>query len=101
MNGNLIRCSGYFEESCISHFLRGIIQNKFIWETLVETTMGNHKEDKISIIMNDGNRVREIIQEGIRQALLNHKRAWNPICEWKNNKVVWISPDKILISNDE
>lgn len=55
-------------------------------------------EDKISIILNDTNKVTAIIQSGIRAALLKHKQAGNPICEWKNNKVVWIEPEKIPIS---
>ncbi len=52
-------------------------------------------EDKISIILNNTEKVTAIIQSGIRAALLKHKQAGNPVCEWKNNEVVWIDPDKI------
>lgn len=52
-------------------------------------------KDKISIILNDTDKVTAIIQSGIRAALLKHKQAGNPVCEWKNNKVVWIEPEKI------
>jgi hypothetical protein len=53
-----------------------------------------HK-DKISLILNNTKLVTAIIQSGIRDALLKHKQAGNPVCEWKNNKVVWIAPEKI------
>ena len=52
-------------------------------------------EDKISQIMNDPKKIRDIIQLGIDAALLKHKQAGNPVCEWKNNKVIWIAPENI------
>jgi hypothetical protein len=52
-------------------------------------------EDKISVILNDTKKITAIIQSGIKSALLKHKQAGNPICEWKNNKVIWIEPEKI------
>jgi hypothetical protein len=58
--------------------------------------MQNKKtQNHIQKILNDPEKVKEIIQEGIRGALLKHKQAGNPICEWKNGKVVWIPPEKI------
>ena len=54
-------------------------------------------EDKISQIMNDPKKVRDIIQSGIDAALLKHKQAGNPVCEWKNNKIIWIAPENIPV----
>lgn len=54
-------------------------------------------EDKISRIMNDPQKVREIIQSGINDALLKHKQAGNPVCGWKNGKVFWVQPEDIKI----
>jgi hypothetical protein len=60
--------------------------------------MKQYKNDeKISQIMNDAEQVREIIQEGINAALLKHKQADYPICESRNNKIVWIQPEDIKI----
>ena len=62
--------------------------------------MGNKiskNNDSISIILNDSARVTMIIQEGIKTALLKHKQVGNPICEWRDNKVVWISPENIPV----
>ena len=57
----------------------------------------NKNDDSISIILNDSARVTTIIQEGIKTALLKHKQAGNPVCEWRDNKVVWISPENIPV----
>ena len=56
-------------------------------------------DDTISIILNDSAKVTMIIQEGIKTALLKHKQAGNPVCEWRDNKVVWISPENIPVGS--
>lgn len=55
-------------------------------------------EDNISKVLNDPSKVTQIIQSGIRDALLKHKQAGNQICVWRDNKVVWIPPEKIVIN---
>lgn len=57
----------------------------------------NKNDERISIILNDTAKVTMIIQEGIKTALLKHKQVGNPICEWRDNKVVWISPENIPV----
>ncbi len=54
--------------------------------------------DNITKILNDSEKVTKIIQSGINDALLKHKQAGNQICEWRDNKVVWIPPEKIVIN---
>jgi hypothetical protein len=56
------------------------------------------KEDKISQIMNDPDKVRDIIQSGINAALLKHKQAGNPVCGWKNGEVFWVQPENIIVN---
>ncbi len=58
----------------------------------------NLVNDNITQILNDPERVTKIIQSGIQEALLKHKQAGNRICEWRNNQVVWIPPEKIVIN---
>ena len=43
----------------------------------------------------DPDRLTRIIQDGIREGIMEHKRAGNPVCEWRDNKVVWIQPEDI------
>ena len=54
-------------------------------------------EDQISKILNDPEKVRQIIQSAINDALLKHKRAGNAVCELREGKVVWIKPKDIVI----
>lgn len=58
----------------------------------------NLVDDNITKILNDPEKVTKIIQSGIRNALLKHKQAGNQVCEWRNNKVVWIPAEKIIIN---
>lgn len=55
-------------------------------------------DDNITEILNDPDKVTKIIQSGIQDALLKHKQAGNQVCEWRNNKVVWIPAEKIVIN---
>lgn len=57
-------------------------------------------EDEISKIMNDSSRLTQILQAGIRAALLKHKQAGNPVCEWRKNKIVWIPAEEIPVSKE-
>jgi len=57
--------------------------------------------DKISKIFSDSVGLTQTLQSGIYTALLKHKQAGNAVCEWKNEQVVWISPEKILEKSDE
>lgn len=58
-------------------------------------------EDKISSILNDSEKVREIIQSGIYAALLKHKQAGNSVCTWKNGKVFWVQPENIHLTKNK
>ena len=55
-------------------------------------------DDDISKLFEDPIKIMQIIQAGINAALLKHKQAGNPVCEWRNDKVHWIAPEKIKIS---
>jgi len=55
-------------------------------------------EDNISNILNDATKVTKIIQSGIRDALIKHKQAGNQICVWRDNKIVWIPAERIVIN---
>ena len=56
-------------------------------------------DDNISKVLNDPSKVTKIIQTGIRDALLKHKQAGNQICVWRDNKVMWIPAEKIVIND--
>jgi len=58
----------------------------------------NREDNNITNILHDSARVTQIIQSGISDALLKHKQAGNQVCEWRDNKVVWIQPENIAVN---
>ena len=46
-------------------------------------------------LFNDDARIQAALDEAVRAAILDHKRAGNPIATWRDGKVVWLSPDEI------
>ena len=53
--------------------------------------------DNISKILNNPAKVTQIIQSGIKAALIKHKQAGNPVCEWRDDKIIWIPPEQIPV----
>lgn len=51
-------------------------------------------------ILNHPEKMREIMQLGIYKALLQHKRANNPICESRDGNIRWVQPKDIKIPFD-
>ncbi|HEY7294159.1 MAG TPA: hypothetical protein VH916_03915 [Dehalococcoidia bacterium] len=43
----------------------------------------------------DTDRILKAMDEAVRAAILDHKRAGNPIAIWRDGQVVWLSPDEI------
>lgn len=39
--------------------------------------------------------IREVFKRAVQQALLEHKRAGNPVAVSENGEVVWIAPENI------
>ncbi len=59
------------------------------------------KDEDIAIVFNDQKKITQVIQAGIKAALLKHKQAGKSICEWKNDQVQWIAAENINISSTE
>jgi hypothetical protein len=45
--------------------------------------------------------VQRALARAVRDALLRHKQAGNPVCEWRDGKVVWIAPEDIPIKTED
>jgi hypothetical protein len=45
-------------------------------------------------------RIQAAVSEGVRKALLDHKRAGNPVAVWRDGQVVWIAPEDIPVDDD-
>jgi hypothetical protein len=46
-------------------------------------------------------RIIAAINEGVRAALLDHKRTGNPIAVWRDGQVVWIPPEEIPVDEHD
>ena len=53
----------------------------------------------ISDRFNDDELMDQALRDAVNDALLDHKRAGNPICVWRDGKVVWIQPQDIPVSD--
>jgi hypothetical protein len=51
----------------------------------------------IGAIFREGTLIDQAVTEGVRQALLRHKRAGCPIVVWENGKVVRIPASRIRV----
>ncbi len=48
----------------------------------------------------DTARILAAMDEAVRAAILDHKRAGNPIAVWRDGQVVWIAPQDIPVDDD-
>jgi hypothetical protein len=57
--------------------------------------------DHISAFFADPEKVTEALARGVREALLQHKRAGNPIAIWHDEKVVWVPAEDIPVEEGD
>jgi hypothetical protein len=55
----------------------------------------NDKKMPKDLFYKNSKQVENAIRKAVKDALLMHKRANNPIASWENNKVVIIPPERI------
>ena len=63
--------------------------------------MRNGHRNKITELFANRELIDEALARAVREALLRHKQAGNPVCEWRDGKIVWIPPEEILIDEPE
>lgn len=51
--------------------------------------------DPVLNVLNNEKMVTDAIQAGITESLRKHRLLGNPICVWRDGKVVWIPPNEI------
>ena len=63
------------------------------------SSMGKKRKRKrtISELMDDDEFVTRALRKGVHNALRMHKLLGNPVCEWRDGKVVWIPASKIRV----
>jgi hypothetical protein len=59
-------------------------------------TVKEKQKDKISEAFSNPETITRALSRGVRDALLKHKQAGNPIVVWRNGKTIWLKPEDIL-----
>lgn len=49
----------------------------------------------IGRILNEGTEIDEAVKKAVREAVLRHKQAGNPIVGMKDGQMVWLKPEEI------
>ncbi len=62
--------------------------------------MAKKTSPDVAQILAEAEKVEAAVQAAVRDALLQHKRAGNPIAVWENNQVVWIPAEQIEIPDE-
>ncbi len=55
----------------------------------------------IDELFRDGKEIDAALQNAVQQALLQHKKAGNPVAEWRDGKVVLIKPEDIVVEEKQ
>lgn len=50
----------------------------------------------ISELVRDTALMHEAVTRAMREAVLEHARAGQPVCTMRNGRVVWVSPEEVL-----
>ena len=58
-----------------------------------------HKTDRLFVEY--AKDIEQVLRKAVREALLEHKRANNPIATWRDGKVVIVQPDEIVIDPED
>ncbi len=53
----------------------------------------------IDEFFNTGSEIDEALQKAVKEALLLHKKAGNPIASWEDGKIIWIQPEDIPVED--
>ena len=59
------------------------------------------EKPNIDALFEDGREIDAAIAKAVREAILEHKRAGNPIAVWQDGRVVWIPPDEITVDEPD
>jgi hypothetical protein len=57
--------------------------------------MAEERKRSISEMIDDNELITEALRQGVREALLDHARAGNPVAVSENGEIVWLTPDEI------
>lgn len=60
----------------------------------------NDKQPDPARMLSHPTAVDEALREGVRRALLMHKRLGHSVVVWRDGKVVWLKPEEIEVDEN-
>lgn len=63
--------------------------------------MSSVRTKSLSELLADRTVIDKALRQGVRNAMLQHKQAGNPIVIWRDGKVVWVPAQEIEISDSD
>ena len=55
----------------------------------------------IDELFHEGKEIDMALKKAVQQALLQHKKAGNPVAAWRDGKVVLIEPEDIVVEEKQ
>ena len=52
-------------------------------------------------VFDDTREVTRRFEQAVREALIDHKRAGNPVAVWRDGKVVIVPPEEIVLPGED
>lgn len=63
--------------------------------------MSKEAFDPIDRAFAEGASIDRALEAAVREALRQHKRAGNPVVEWRDGEIHWIPPDEIEVTDKD
>ncbi len=54
------------------------------------------KNEKLEAALANPELIDAAVRKAMREAVLMHARLGNPVCTWKDGRVVWLSPQEVF-----
>ncbi|MCG2720995.1 MAG: hypothetical protein L6290_03120 [Thermodesulfovibrionales bacterium] len=55
------------------------------------------RKNRIEEAFANPEKITQALTRGVREALLKHKQAGNPVVVWRDGKMVWLKPEEIIL----
>lgn len=59
--------------------------------------MRTRKAKDIEHLLADDRVIQQALAKGVREAIRRHKLAGLPVVQWREGKVVWVSPNRLTV----
>lgn len=63
--------------------------------------MSVSEKKTIDELFRDGKEIDKALKKAVQHALLQHKKAGNPVAAWRDGKVVLIKPEDIVVEDKQ